>query len=159
MGRRTRTLLPTTRSLLELNTDKQTAQKLAALKKSQAIHYSRGTKSLAPLRIVASGSRIRMRLPRERNGSMGRFLCILSNGSEVEENGSRYCCNRRQLRSTSELLNVPTNTDDIDDPLHEINMPDHVPPRADHTETPTPPVPRGSIRNRQPPKWQNDYEL
>ena len=45
------------------------------------------------------------------------------------------------------------------EPPHEINMPDQVPQRTDHTETATPPVPRRSIRNRQPPKWQNDYEL
>ena len=101
-----------------------------------------------------------MRLPGERNWSMGRCLSILSNRSyEVEDNGSRYRRNRRQLHSTSELLNVPTNTDDIDEPPHEINMPDHVPQRADHTETTTPPASRRSVRNRQPPKWQNDYEL
>ena len=153
MGRRTRTLLPTTHSLLEPTIDKQTAQKLTAQKMSQAIHCNRGTKSLAPLRI---GETIRMRLPGERNWSMGRCLRILSKRSyEVEVNGSRYRRNRRQLRSTVELLDVPTNTDDID----EINMPDQVPQRTDHTYTPTPPVPRRSIRNRQPPKWQNDYEL
>ena len=57
MGRRTRTLLPTTHSLLEPKIDKQTAQKLTAQNKSQAIHYNTGMKSLAPLRI---GETIRM---------------------------------------------------------------------------------------------------
>ena len=138
-------------------TNKQTAQKLTAQKKSQAIHYNRGTKSLAPPRI---GETIRMRLPDERNWSMGRCVRILCNRSyEVEVNGSQYRRNRRQLRSTAEPLDAPTHTDDIDEPPHEINVPDQVPQRTDHTETPTPPVPRRSVRSRQPPKWQNDYEL
>ena len=99
MGRRTRTLLPITHSLLESKIDKQTAQKWTAQKKTQAIHYNRGTKSLAPLRI---GETIRMQLPGERNWSIGRCLRILSNWSyEVEMNGSRivttvFSCARRQ---------------------------------------------------------------
>ena len=64
MDRRTRTLLPTTHSLLESKIDKQTVPKLTAQKKSQAIHYNKGKKSLAPLRI---GETIRMRQPGERN--------------------------------------------------------------------------------------------
>ena len=60
MGRRTRTLLPTTKTLLQPHSDLTTARKLAAQKQLQCLQYDRDTRNVVPLKV---GDGVRMRLP------------------------------------------------------------------------------------------------
>ena len=188
MGRRTRTLLPTTQELLRPEIPPTTRERLTSLKKAQSARYNRGTKTLNELHV---GDHIRMRLPGDRRWSLGQCRRVLGQRSyEVEVNGSRYRRNRRQLRSTAELPNMDTAVDDVesmhhqDETLQENRMTEaaevhrgpeshDTPPRPVSTprrpigdgpgtpELPTPPVPKPqhSIRDRVKPKWQVDYEL
>ncbi|RLJ22760.1 hypothetical protein DJ031_00300, partial [bacterium endosymbiont of Escarpia laminata] len=187
MGRRTRTLLPTTEELLRPAIPPTTEEKLASQKEAQTKHYNRGTKKLTELH---AGDNIRMRLPGDRRWSLGLCRRVLGHRSyEVEVNGARYRRNRRQLRSTAELPNMDTAIDDIEsthqDEPHQRNQttepadvhcgpesystpPRPVPaprrPIQDGPGTPnqpTPPIPmlRRSTRDRVNPKWQVDYEL
>lgn len=91
MGRRTRTLLPTTK-LLQPHSDLTTARKLIAQKQLQCLQYNRGTKNLVPLKV---GDVVCKRLPGEQTWSLGRCTHSLGRHSyEVEVEGRSFCRNQ-----------------------------------------------------------------
>ena len=95
MGRRTRTLLPTTEKLLRPEIPQSTGERLTARKEMQTKYYNRNTRKLAELHV---GDNIRMILPGDRRWSLGQCRRVLGHRSyEVEVNGARYRRNRRQL--------------------------------------------------------------
>ena len=80
MGRRTRTLLPTSEKLLKpsaYEVQGTTRNNLEAQKGVQSMQYNRGTKNLPPLLV---GDTIRMKLPGEQNGVSVSAL-VLSAGA------------------------------------------------------------------------------
>ena len=113
MGRRTRTLLPTTEELLRPDIPLNTGEKLTSLNKSQTTQYNqRDTKILNELHV---SDNIRMRLPGDRRWSLGQCRRVMGHRShEVEVNGAGYRRNRRRLRSTAELPKMDTAVDGIE---------------------------------------------
>ena len=102
MGRRTRTLLPTTEKLLRPEIPQSTGERPTAGKKALTKYYNRNTNKLSELHI---GDNIRMRLSGDRRWSLGQCRRVLGHRPyEVEVNSARYHRNRQQLRSTAELL-------------------------------------------------------
>ena len=182
MGRRTRTLLPTAKTLLQPNSDiKTTARNLAARKRLQCRQYNRGIKNHAPLK---AGDAIRIKLPGKTKWSLGQGTRPLGRQSyEVDVEGRRYPRNRRQVRSTLESPPLPSNP--TDEPRQADNeskppavpefSPEHVDTQAPEIEvndaiSPTQSVPdsaesipafqlRRSERARRPPAWLEDYDL
>ena len=184
MGRRTRTLLPTSEKLLKPSADQVTTRKnLEAQKRVQSMQFNRGTKNLPPLLV---GDAVRMKLPGEQKWGLG--VCTRSLGRrsyEVEVEGRTYRRNRRQLRSTPEPLPrngaeevIPTPAQEesslLPTPRQELE-PEQSTSTGVHPENALPfPVPgepeemsetlpsfepRRSGRVRRPPVWQEDYDL
>ena len=179
MGRRTRTLLPTTEKLLRPEIPQSTGEKLTAGKEKQKKYYNKNTKKLSELHV---GDNIRMRLPGDRRWSLGQCRRVLGHRSyEVVVNGARYRRNRRQLRATAEPPAVDDNEPaNHDEPVREseaiapaVEMNRGTPaqavltprrpipdgPGTPETATLPVPMPRRSTRGKVVPKWQVDYDL
>ena len=112
------------------------------------------------------GDAIRMRLPREKEWSLGRVIGQEGTRSTrsylVEVNGKHYRRNRKWLRATPEELpeSVETNLE-LTDPtelvesgpadLPQLMIPSSPVVSEPHTEG-------RPVRERRPPVWLKDYE-
>ena len=135
--------------------------------------YTITTRKNSPLPPLKMGQAIRMKLPNEKQWSLGTCTKVLENRSyEVDVNGRTYRRNRRQLRASQERLPSPPVT--AIDPESVVeqnraesenrlvagepdleNLPplDHICPSAeDHGNSP-----RHSERTKRTPVWHKDY--
>ena len=102
MGRRCKTLLPMSESLLVPNYNTRAdIEKMKMQKEKQAFYYDRGSKKLSNLKPQQS---VRIKTPGQRKWSRG--VCLGKAGLrsyDVEVNGQIYRRNRRHLLDTMEL--------------------------------------------------------
>ena len=99
-GRRTRSLLPMTSSLLTPDYARDTKEKLQELREKQAKYYNNKSKKLPCLH---PGDRVRMKLPGQETWSQALVQRkVASRSYEVTCGPRKYRRNRRQLRTTSE---------------------------------------------------------
>ena len=176
LGRRCKTLLPITGSLLQPRyPTEQDAQEINKQKQRQQHYYDRHTK---PLRLIATGKAIRMRLPGQRTWSPGVCTGLVGPRSYRVKVGEKvFVRNRRQLIcSDKQLLPVPdvdqslpdSNTEPESipsDPVEQRSQQNSPPESAapstvatpNTTVSPSPTGPRRSSRNRRPPDWVTNY--
>ena len=116
-GRRTRTLLPTTNTLLKPKIPQQVPVKLRAGQQKQAEYFNKKAKSLQPL---STGDTVRVRLPGSTTWSLG--LCknkVAPRSYLVECNGTVYRRNRQHIRKemtcTQDASGWNDFTSDIDE--------------------------------------------
>ena len=104
LGRRTKTLLPTSSALLKPETSADVNYKLKLQKAKQANYYNRGTKELDDL-LPGDIVRIQPSCKRKpwKKGKMDSKVSIRSYNVKAE-NGGLYRRNRRNLRCTYELF-------------------------------------------------------
>jgi len=96
LGRRCKTLLPTTEALLcpRYSMEEDTAA-IKIQKNRQQIYYDRHVKELKP---IQPGQTIQMRLPGENTWTMGKCIKTVGPRSyEVQVGGNMYRRNQRQL--------------------------------------------------------------
>ena len=119
-GRRTKTLLPFSESLLK--TDQTVSDLLKKDRVKQAKHFDQHTKQLSELR---SGDMVRMKLPGKTQWSHAVVSSKIAPRSyKVEVNGRFYRRNRTQLRSTKEPLKESPSEMDEDDLTTSNNLPE-----------------------------------
>ena len=119
-GRRTKTLLPFSESLLK--TDQTVSNLLKKDRVKQAKHFDQHTKQLSELK---SGDIVRMKLPGETQWSQAVVSSKIAPRSyKVEVNGRFYTRNRKQLRSTKEPLQESPSEIDDDDLTTSNNLPE-----------------------------------
>ena len=119
-GRRTKTLLPFSESLLK--TDQTVSNLLKKDRVKQAKHFDQHTKQLSELR---SGDMVRMKLPGETQWSQAVVSSKIAPRSyKVEVNGRFYRRNRTQLRSTKEPVKESPSEMDEDDLTTSNNLPE-----------------------------------
>ena len=94
-GRRTRTRLPVAKQLLTPQVITDVPEKIKIRKQKQKYYYDRHSHELPKL---LDGDAIRMRLPREKEWSLGRVIGEEGTRSYlVEVNGKHYRRNRKWL--------------------------------------------------------------
>ena len=119
-GRRTKTLLPFSESLLK--TDQTVSNLLKKDRVKQAKHFDQHTKQLSELR---SGDMVRMKLPGETQWSQAVVSSKIAPRSyKIEVNGRFYRRNRTQLRSTKEPVKESPSEMDEDDLTTSNNLPE-----------------------------------
>ena len=119
-GRRTKTLLPFSESLLK--TDQTVSNLLKKDRVKQAKHFDQHTKQLSELR---SGDMVRMKLPGKTQWSQAVVSSKIAPRSyKVEVNGRFYRRNRTQLRSTKEPVKESPSEMDEDDLTTSNNLPE-----------------------------------
>ena len=165
-GRRTKTLLPTSRRLLKPQTVRGVQAGLYSRKAKQALYYNHGTKELDPLQ---AGDSVRFRLPGQPGKGTRWSKAKVEAQVDVRsyrvrtENGRLYRRNRKQLRASREPtgLEVPLAYQDIqnNDNVPFVTGPTEEPvgPTADDpppTPVPsTPPTVLRSGRVSRPPAY------
>ena len=184
LGRRCKTLLPISESLLAPRyPTKEETQALRGQKMRQQYYYNQHTKELPPL---APGEAVRMRLPRQTTWSPGVCTGLVGPRSyKVKVGDSVYRRNHRQFirsheepaRDLSEAVPLPpTVSESPSQPTNEPQLPvvEHDPrdsPRADsaqpqetsteteptQTQVPQPLPLRRSQRSHKPPQWITRY--
>ena len=108
-GRRTRTLLPTSSTLLNPKIPTEVPQKLMKQKAKQAMYYNHGTKELNDLRI---GDVVRIKPLRPGERKQGWTKARVESKADIRsykvrtEDGREYRRNRRHLRQTQEDAKV-----------------------------------------------------
>ncbi len=157
LGRRCRTLLPMSRSLLQPRYPVHT-RAIEKQKERQQYYYDRQTKPLKPLK---AGDTVRMRLPGKKTWSLAVCSGLVRPRSyEVTTGEQVFTRNRRHLIQ-SEVEEPP----DLDIPDNEVEQGSEL-ECADSNRMSTPtasPAPdespglRRSLRNRKPPDWLNKY--
>ena len=160
LGRRCKTLLPTTRALLQpqYSTEKDT-QAINQQKKRQELYYNRQTKSLTPL---TSGDTVRLRLPGEKTWSAGVCTGLVGPRSyKVQVGGHEYRRNRRQVIQTEEPreIELPEAIVQEEQPSSEQGPAPNDTTRnvSPQLETNIPKPVRRSGRNRKSPDWFMNY--
>jgi transposase InsO family protein len=151
LGRRTRTTIPASRTLLEPTCWRSAEQELQQAKTKQAYYYNKGSKQLPALEV---GDAVRM-LPEKgrKTGRKGKVQAIVSPRSYIvrADSGGNYRRNRRHLRKT---LESDEKEADIELPMKEQNP-------ADLPTTPAFEEPvsqqRTSTRQRRRPAYLEDY--
>ena len=119
-GRRTKTLLPFSESLLK--TDQTVSNLLKKDRVKQAKHFDQHTKQLSEFR---SGDMVRMKLPGKTQWSQAVVSSKIAPRSyKVEVNGRFYRRNRTQLRSTKEPVKESPSEMDEDDLTTSNNLPE-----------------------------------
>ena len=162
-GRRTRTRLSVAKQLLTPQVITDVPEKIKIRKQKQKHYYDRHSHELPKLH---DGDAIRMRLPREKEWSLGRVIGQEGTRSTrsylVEVNGKHYRRNRKWLRATPEELpeSVETNLE-LTDPtelvesgpadLPQLMIPSSPVVSEPHTEG-------RPVRERRPPVWLKDFE-
>ena len=143
-GRRTKTLLPHSESLLK--TDKSVSDLLKRDRFKQANYFDQHSKHLSELK---SGDLVRMKLPGKTQWSQAVVTSKIAPRSyKVEANGKAYRQNRKQLRSTKEPLQESTVEMDEDDHMNVNPLPQKTQllqvatPNAEKQTAKTPPRPR-----------------
>jgi hypothetical protein len=164
LGRRCKTLLPTTHVRLkpQYPTD-DAAQALLGQKAKQRHYYNRQVNDLSP---IQEGDGVRVQLPGEKTWTPS--VCTGSRGTRsygVRVGGQEFRRNRRQLLHTQEQVETegdlpPTREPQTlaDQPVHRGEALTPIPPDAVGPTTTSPPCPalqslRRSERSRKPPDW------
>ena len=160
MGRRTRTLLPTTASLLKPQLVKPATKLITQNRKKQAQYYNRGAKELKQLK---RGDVVRMIPdPKDSKKRWKKAVCfkeVAPRSYEVEFEGKRYRRNRKHLIVTREKPEEDCPIEELVDPpipYHQaqkpvsIDQPDSPPTEDSAQEPPEIPQPaeRRSTRGR-----------
>ena len=101
LGRRCKTLLPTTKSRLQPSFPTAAdVQARTQQRRRQQLYYDKHTKALKP---VAAGETVRIRLPGSTTWCMGTCKRLVAPRSYEVQVGERICrCNRRQLIEANE---------------------------------------------------------
>ena len=154
-GRRTKTLLPFSESLLK--TDQTVSDLLKRDRVKQAKHFDQHAKQLSELK---SGDIVRMKMPGETKWSKAVVSSkVASRSYKVEVNGRFYRRNRKQLRSTMEpLQETPFKMDEDDltvpDNLQEQDQPPPASSQVGTSMSPPrsqlPPTPQTELSARPP---------
>ena len=101
MGRRCKTLLPVTGTLLlQRHSTESETRGLLGMKRRQQYYANQHTKPLTP---IESGDTIRMRLPGKKRCSVGTCIRQVAPRSYVNVDGATYPRNRRQLLCAGEV--------------------------------------------------------
>ncbi len=166
MSRRTKTLLPTTPTLLTPKTEENVVNELKASKKRAAFYYNRGARDLKPLqrgdvvRVSPQGLGDRSWRKAEVLGPVQgrpRSYEIRTDGNSVLRR------NRRHLRKSAETPTTSHSHNDIDDTSSETEkLPDQ--PTEQSSKPESPPCSSSSdVRTRsgrtvRPPTYLNDFE-
>ena len=158
-GRRARTRLPVTKSLLVPQVISDVPQKIKSRKQKQKFYYDRHSHELPTLH---DGDATRMRLPGNSEWSLGRVVGEGGPRSHgVEVNGKPYRRNRKLLRATPEKLEPKAASYDLKEPSGpgESSSGDVSPPTMlVSPEVPEPCPTSRPVRERRPPVWLKDYE-
>ena len=168
-GRRCKTLLPVSGSLLQpRHSTEEETRAIMGMKRRQLHFYNNHTKPLQP---ITTGQSVRMRLPGNTTWTAG--TCVGEAGPrsyKVQIGDSIYRRNRRQLIASDEPPSKDNPQADLDLPAsREQNQTTPSGPSKE-TSPPSEPVeapiqqsspalvsPRRSSRSCQPPSWMNDY--
>ena len=157
-GRRTRNRLPIAETLLEPHVIADVPEKIEMKKQRQKHYYDRHSQELPKLR---GGDAIRMRLPGEKEWSLGHVLEEKGNRSYlVEVNGKHYRRNRTWLRTTTEELE-PSETSELTVFKEPAEASSVDLPQPSVPSTPLVPEPYTAsrpTRERRPPLWLQDYK-
>ncbi|KAJ8044099.1 hypothetical protein HOLleu_11471 [Holothuria leucospilota] len=142
-GRRTKTLIPTSRKLLEPKTiqPQQVTQGLTKRRQKQKVYFDRNTRKLPQLKI---GDSVRVQTDR------GWFPAIVKGTASTPRSyivqtpdGARYTRNRKHLRQTNETF---VEEDDLE-------------PFSQDTDPGTTETTSTTKRKRQRPFWHKDYVM
>ena len=168
LGRRCRTLLPMTETLLKPAYDTTTvARALKGKRAKQAHYYNRQARDLPPISV---GEAVRLRLPGEKRWTAG--ICTGFRGPRsyiVRVGKTEYRRNRRHLIRSGEApptalppLELPPQGAEEGQPTPPPtgNMPAPEPvvePVPEMEQDPQPPQLRRSTRVRRPPDWITPY--
>ena len=173
LGRRCRTLLPMTETLLEPAYDTTAdARALLGQKAKQAYYYNQHTRDLPP---INAGETVRMQLPGQKQWTQG--TCTGTQGPRsygVKVGETEYRRNRRQLLSKKEVplpevpeqesprqvevtAGIPRETPSDDRELNQHLTPPSTAPEPDPPSTRDDQPLRRSIRQRKPPDWVTTY--
>ena len=155
-GRRTRTRLPVAKTLLEPRVITNVPKMIEMRKQKQKHYYDQHTHELPKL---DNGDAIRMRLPGEKEWSLGQVIGDVGNRSyQVEVNGKQYRRNRRWLRATPETLE-PSETSEPTELIEQTETSSVALPQPLVLPTPVVPEPPSRpTRERHPPLWLQNYE-
>ena len=148
-GRRTRTCLPVAKTLLEPRVITNVPKMIEMRKQKQKHYYDQHTHELPKL---DNGDAIRMRLPGEKEWSLGQVIGDVGNRSyQVEVNGKQYRRNRRWLRATPETLE-PSETSEPTELIEQTETSSVALPQPLVLPTPVVPEPPSRpTRERHPP--------
>ena len=116
-GRRTRTRLPVTKSLLVPQVISVVPEMIKFRKQKQKFYYDRHSHELPALH---DGDTVRIRLPGQNEWSLGRVIGEEGPRSfRVDVNGKHYRRNRRWLRATPEEVEPTRTIQDLTEPGSE----------------------------------------
>ena len=174
LGRRCRTLLPMTESMLKPAYDTTTdAQALKGKRDKQSYYYDRQARDLPP---IAVGETVRLRLPGKKRWTSG--ICTGTEGPRsytVQVGCTVYRRNRRHLIKGGEQTHQeePSEPSQLDDPAPNLPLtpdlppsppaPDPAPPNLPEPQPPSAPTQdetpqlRRSTRPRTTPDWITTY--
>ena len=174
LGRRCRTLLPMTESMLKPAYDTTTdAQALKGKRAKQSYYYDRQARDLPP---IAVGETVRLRLPGKKRWTSG--ICTGTEGPRsytVQVGCTVYRRNRRHLIKGGEQTHQeePPEPSQLDDPAPNLPLtpdlppsppaPDPAPPNLPEPQPPSAPTKdktpqlRRSTRQRTTPDWITTY--
>ena len=155
-GRQTRTRLPVAKTLLEPRVITNVPKMIEMRKQKQKHYYDQHTHKLPKL---DNGDAIRMRLPGEKEWSLGQVIGDVGNRSyQVEVNGKQYRQNHRWLRATPETLE-PSEASKPTELIKQTETSSVALPQPLVLPTPVVPEPPSRpTRERHPPLWLQDYK-
>ena len=161
LGRRCKTLLPTTTPLLKPQyATKVDAQAIRRLKEKQKFYYNRHVKPLPPL---SPGETVRMQLPGEKTWSPG--ICMGQSGPRsynVKVGEQEYRRNRRQVMQTKEPQALPDLSPETnhEEPTETVTQRSEVTEEEPQQRTApsTPAEVRRSSRVRKRPDWFSKHK-
>lgn len=117
MGRRTRTLLPTSARLLKPKLPKPAKDLVTKKREKQAHYYNKGAKRLKELK---PGDIVRMKPdPKDRKKLWKKAPClqeVAPRSYEVDIEGTRYRRNRKDLMATPESPEIDNHVGESDEP-------------------------------------------
>ena len=161
LGRRCRTLLPITESLL--NPRYPVKQDVKELQAQKQRHYNKHSKDLKP---INPGESVRMRLPGQTTWTLGTCTAVVGPRSyEIKIGNTTYRRNRRHLIRSSESGSAENVKWDLEQQTETPDEGDST-STAEQTETSTAPGTDGtqeapsvrrSQRHHQSPRWMEDY--
>ena len=177
LGRRCKTLLPLTHSQLQPHyPTAEDAQAIQHRKWKQSQYYNRHGRDLPA---ISKGETVRMRLPGETKWTPGICIGRCSPRSyRVRVGDKEFRRNRRQLIHTQEPYPQEVSDSDtatgmqlasedsgetreqtpiIQEPTEPVTPPLAAAPGPVESEATTPPLPRRSVRARNPPDWFTNY--
>ena len=148
LGRRCKTRLPITESLLEPQfSTKEDMKALQYMKQRQKHYYDRQAR---PLKLISPGDTVRMKLPSQDTWSAGTCIGLAGPRSyDVQVGGRQYRRNRRHLIPAQEVVPSENSMEE-----ESRDLPDE--PRPAESPADVNPLQR-STHNTNPPAWMNDY--